>query len=147
MKKEKIGSGFRNGYGGGVRSNESPNACAVREALEEGRIKTWVEDLEPIALLHCHNRTEEGKNFLCAVHVFQTKFWLGEPQETAEMGPPAWFPISHLPLEELMLTDRIWLPRFFRDQKLLFVKACYGPRQQTLAGEVEIEEVAALPEE
>lgn len=147
MKKKKIGARFRNGYGGGVESNESPNTCAVREALEEGKIKTWIEDLERIALLRCHNRTEEGQNFLCTVHVFQTKFWLGEPKETEEMGSPAWFSINNLPLQELMLGDRIWLPRFFRDQKPLMVTIRYGPHQKTLDCEVEIEEVETLPEE
>lgn len=146
-KKRGIGAGFRNGYGGETNPGETCGACCVREILEEGRVKTWVQDLKPVALLRCHNRTETGQLFLCTVHVFQTKFWLGDPKETEEVGTSTWFPTSNLPVQELMLADRIWLPRFFRDQKPIVVTIRYGPRQTTLDCEVEIEKVETLPEE
>ncbi len=147
VKKRKTGAGFRNGYGGKIWPEETPSACVTREILEEGRIKTWPQDLRRIALLHCHNRTETGEKFLYVVHVFETTFWLGEPKETEEMGPPAWFPTDALPLDELMIDDRLWLPRFFRDRKPLVVTVKYGPNQATLDEEMVIEEVLTLPEE
>lgn len=149
VKKRNIGAGFRNGYGGGIEQEETPAVCAVREILEEGKVKTWPEDLRPIALLRCHNRPEAGEKFLCVVYVFKTSFWLGltEPKETDEMGPPTWFPIGELPIAQLMPADKIWLPRLLIDQKPLVVTAHYGSHQQTLEDEVVIEEVDTLPKE
>jgi len=147
MKKRKMGAGLRNGYGGGIEDGETPAECVMRETMEEGRIKTWLQDLRRIALLRCHHITETNGKSLWIVHVFETGFWLGEPKETSEMGPPAWFPIDALPIDELMLDDRIWLPRLFRDRKPLIVTAHYWPDQKTLEDEVGVEEVATLPEE
>ncbi|MDO8482421.1 MAG: NUDIX domain-containing protein [bacterium] len=147
IKKRKIGAGFRNGYGGKVVIPETLAECVIRETLEEGRIKTWLQDLHRIALLRCHHQMETGEKSIWIVHVFEIGFWLGEPRETTEMGQPAWFPINALPIHELMPDDRIWLPRLFRDQKPLIVTAHYRPDQKTLDGEVGVEEVAALPEE
>lgn len=147
VKKRKIGAGFRNGYGGGIQAEETPAACFIRETLEEGRIKTWLQDLRHIALLRCHHRTETGEKSLWIVHIFETGFWLGEPKETEEMGPPTWFPTDALPIQELMLDDRLWLPRVLRDKKPLVVTARYGPNQATLDEDVIIEEVETLPEE
>ena len=147
VKKLEIGAGFRNGYGGKIQTGETPAECAAREVLEEGRIKTWPQDVRRIALLRCHHRTETDEKSLWIVHVFETGFWLGKPKETAEMGPPEWFPTDALPIHELMLDDRIWLPRVLIDRKPLVVTARYGPNQTILDEEVAIEEVETLPEE
>lgn len=147
VKKEKIGAGFRNGYGGGIEEDESPKQAAVRESLEEGKIEPLKERLNRVALLRCENTTDTGETFTCIVHVFVTKFWVGIPKETKEMGVPTWFPIDSLPLNELMLADRVWLPRLLKDKKPLVVEAQYGPHQEALLGEVQIEEFAVLPEE
>lgn len=148
-KKRGVGAGRRNGYGGGILYGESRETGCVREILEEGRVKTWGQDLQPVALLRCHNRMENGQTFLCTVFVFQTSFWLGftEPKESDEMGLPAWFPINALPLQELLPADQLWLPRFFKERKLLLVTARYGPNQKTLDEAVTIEEIESLPEE
>ncbi|KKU68677.1 MAG: NUDIX hydrolase [Parcubacteria group bacterium GW2011_GWA2_47_16] len=147
VKRLGIGTGFRNGYGGKIEGLETLAICAAREVLEEGRVKTWPQDLRRLALLRCHYRTETNEKSLWIVHVFETGFWLGEPKETKEMGPPEWFPVGTLPIDELMLDDRIWLPRVLKDRKPLVVTARYGPDQKTLEDEVGIEEVAVLPEE
>lgn len=147
VKKRKIGAGFRNGYGGGIEAKETPAECVIRETLEEGRIKIWLQDLRRIALLRCHNRAEAGEKSLLIVHIFKTSFWLGEPKETSEMGRPIWFPTDALPIQELMLDDRVWLPRVLRDRKLVVVTSRYGPNQASLDEEVIIEEVETLPEE
>lgn len=147
IKKLGIGTGRRNGYGGKIRPAEGADYAAKRETYEESLVTVMTRDLEPVALLHCHNRPETGKPFTCTVRVFLAKFWTGKPEETPEMGPPQWFGTGTLPLGELMPADRIWLPRFFRDGKLLVVQASYGPRQETLEGDVLIDEVLTLPEE
>lgn len=147
IKKKGVGAGFRNGYGGGIKSDESPDYAAIREILEEADVKVYTCDLNPMAILRCHNRSDDGQTFLYIIYAYWTKFWSGEPEETQEMGEPKWFPIDNLPIEELMLSDREWLQRFFRDMKPLVVTAHYGPNQLTLERAVEIEEVSELPEE
>lgn len=144
----KIGAGKRNGYGGGIDGDETPAQCAIRELLEEARVKTWAEDLKPVALLRCHNRTKEDVEFTCVVHVFITNFWLGEPKKTDEMGPPEWFNTENLELikSEFMLGDTEWLPRLFKDGKPLVVEMWYGPNQSKLVRPTEITEVEELPE-
>ena len=149
IKKWKIGAGFRNGYGGGIKSDETADDCAIRELLEEAGVKTWVVNLKPIALLLCHNCTEKGVEFTCVVGVFTTNFWLGKPKETKEMGPPIWYPVKNLARikNQFMLGDREWLPRLFQDGKPLVVEMWYGPRQASLERPTVIKEVEILPEE
>lgn len=148
VKKQKIGAGFRNGYGGGIEVNEDPFAAACRECLEEGGIKVWREDLTRVALLTCHNRTERGEAFTCAVHVFRCDFWLGTPRESDEMGPPQWYPFDELPVPELMLGDREWLPRLVSGlgSERLLVEMWYGPHQESLDATTIITAVPALPD-
>lgn len=138
VKKLKIGAGKRNGYGGGVEDGESWREAAVREVAEEARIKVWPRELKKIANLFCHNVTESGSEFVYEVAIFAAGDWLGEPRETSEMGKPEWFPFDHIPIKELMLDDRDWLPKTLTEvvkngsKKIPTVESWYGPRQQTL---------------
>ena len=137
-KKFKIGAGKRNGYGGGVGDGESWREAAAREVAEEARIKVWPHELKKIAHLFCHNTTETGAEFVYEVAVFAAESWLGEPRETKEMGKPEWFSFDMIPIKELMLDDRDWLPLTLkeviqnRSKKIPLVKSWYGPKQHIL---------------
>jgi hypothetical protein len=76
--------------------------------------------------------------FTCEVIVFAARTWLGEPRETEEMGEPKWFSFDQLPLEELLLGDKDWLPIVLREvvqeksPKIPTVHIWYGPKQVCL---------------
>ncbi len=119
-KVDKIGKGKLNGYGGGTEQNESITACATRELKEEsGGVLTTSEDLEKIAIVHFHNTKSDGSIFVLTVHFYITCSWYGEPQETSEMKEPAWYSISDLPVNDMMPSDREWLPLALQGKKLI----------------------------
>lgn len=138
VKKLKIGAGKRNGYGGGVEEGESWEHAAARETSEEARIKVWPQDLKKIAHLFCHTTTENGVEVMYDIAVFAAESWLGEPRETKEMGKPEWFPLDKVPIEDLMLADREWLPKTLGEvmkngsKEIPTVESWYGLGQQTL---------------
>lgn len=139
MKADKIGAGFWNGYGGGINQGESPKDAAMRELNEEsGGVIALPEDLEKIAIVNFHNTKSDGKKFTCRCHVYLTNKWSGEVKETSEMKTPTWFQISTLPFDEMMPTDRDWLPHALNG-KLVLADAYLGPFQKEKLKETKIE--------
>lgn len=146
LKADKIGKGKRNGYGGGVE-DESVTECALRELKEEsGGVIAQPEDLEKIAIVYFHNTKSDGKAFVLKVHFFLVHSWEGEAKETEEMTDPKWFSISSLPLDEMMPSDREWLP-IALDGKKMIARAYLSPFQEKSLGEVEIRYVNYFPDE
>lgn len=145
VETQKIGKGKRNGYGGGVE-DESILDCAVRELKEEtGGVVAQPGDLEKIAIVHFHNTKSDGKTFVCKVHFFLVHKWKGEVKETEEMAEPKWFSINNLPLDEMMPSDKEWLPIALNGKKII-VKAYLGPFQEKSIGDVEITYVSSFLE-
>jgi len=144
IKTQKIGKGCWNGYGGGIDEGETPIQATVRELGEESEIITSPEHLTKVAVVDFHNTKSDGSVFVCRVHVFLVKQWVGEPKETDEMITPTWF--KELPLDNMMLADKFWLPPALSGKKIT-ATAKYGPFQQELIGEVTIQEVEFFPED
>lgn len=147
IKKKNIGEGFWNGYGGGIKSGETPRQAAVREIEEETKEKeeeqgviVLPEDLEKIAEIDFHNFKTDGGTFVCKVHFYLAEKWEGEPREGDEMKKPTWFSMDNLPLDEMMPADKKWLPVALSGKK---VKASpkLGPFQKELLEDFEIIEV------
>lgn len=137
LKTDKIGKGKRNGYGGGVE-DESVLDCAVRELKEEtGGVVAQPEDLEKIAIVYFHNTKSDGRTFVLKVHFFLVHKWEGEANGTEEMTDPKWFSINNLPLDEMMPSDKEWLPIALSGKKII-AKAYLSPFQEKSLGEVEI---------
>jgi 8-oxo-dGTP diphosphatase len=152
-KTKKIGKGKLNAYGGGVEEGESHRRAAVRETEEESRrsqeemgIQVLEEDLEPVAICYFKNTTKEGKKFTCRVVVYFCKKWVGEIVSSEDIRRPAFYLRGKPPVDRMMLADKIWIPEIFAGKKII-VHAEYGPGQETLIGEVEIEYENSFPEE
>ncbi len=143
-KTKKIGKGKLNAHGGGIEPGETPSVAGARELEEETRGDREVgvivdpNHLEKVAIMHFRNTTEGGITFVCKVHCFIAKDWQGEIISTDDMANPEWFPIDNIPLDQMMLADRIWLPIMLSGKKIEGY-ATYGPRQETLINDVEIE--------
>ena len=133
-KKLKIGAGLYNGVGGGIEEGEDALMSAVREAKEEWDITLYPQELTKVAVVDFHNRKSDGDVFTCRVHTYFARSWVGEPKESPELGPAEWFPRDALPLQEMMLADRDWIPRIAAGETI-YAEAWYGPKQQTLERE------------
>lgn len=140
MKTKNIGEGCWNGYGGGTEEGETLKETAARELKEEVGLTVFPEDLKKTAVIDFHNQKSDGEIFICTVHIYLLFKWQGRPRACAEMIAPTWFSINNLPVDEMMLADKIWLPHVLRGEKIKAVVK-YGPFQKTLLGEVKIEKV------
>jgi 8-oxo-dGTP diphosphatase len=137
-KTKKIGKGCRNGYGGGIEQGESERDAAVRELFEETEgVRANPHTLKKIACVDFHNTKSDGETFVCRVHAYQVNDWEGEVHETDEMADPRWFPVSNLPLSEMMPADRDWLPYALQGKKVI-ATAYLGPFQQEKLKETEL---------
>lgn len=145
LKTQKIGSGKRNGYGGGVE-DETFLECAIRELEEETKgVVALPEHFEKIAVVHFHNKKSDGETFVCEVHFYLVYKWEGEAKETKEMVDPKWFDIADLPFNEMMPADVQWLPVALSGKKII-ANAYLGPFQEKSLKDVEIEYVDVLPD-
>lgn len=140
LKTESIGAGCRNGYGGGIEGEETPDECALREVKEESGVIIDPKSLVKVAEATFHNTKSDGTIFSCLVHVYIATAWKGEPRASKEMADPKWYRFDALPMHEFMPADPLWLPFIFDDKKIR-VDAHYGPKQKTLTGPVIITDV------
>lgn len=102
MKKQGIGAGLYNGFGGRIEVGETPVVAAARELWEESGLTATLKSLQPmghVRFVHAQQR----------MHVFVVLMWHGVPQESDEMIP-RWFPLTDLPYVQMWPTDRDWLP-------------------------------------
>jgi 8-oxo-dGTP diphosphatase len=137
LKAKKIGQGCWNGYGGGIDGRETPEQSVLRELFEEAEIKASEKSLEKVAIVDFHNTNSDSRSFICRVHVYFVYQWEGEPQETEEMLKPTWFDKNSLPLSEMMLADKEWLPIVLSGKKII-AEVHYGPFQKTLLEKVKL---------
>jgi 8-oxo-dGTP diphosphatase len=117
-KKKLYVAGWLNAAGGKLKAGETPEQAAVREVREEQRVKVDRGALRKVADIHFHFPASPGKDLQC--HVFIAERWTGEPQESDEMGPPGWYPVTLLYeiLDRLPPADRHWLPRVLAGESL-----------------------------
>lgn len=104
-KKRGLGKGFMNGVGGKVEFNERIEDAARREVFEE--VKVRVDSLEKRGVILFTNKSENLEFLL--VHVFVSKDFDGEPEETDE-AKPVWYNINKMPFDKMWVDDKYWLP-------------------------------------
>ncbi len=107
VKKQKLGKGSWNGYGGEVEDNESINSAVVREIQEESGVQVRKADLDKVAIIEFLH--PDGKHL--EVHTFFVHVWEGEPAESNEVGSAHWFLYNEIPYDHMWADDAYWLPR------------------------------------
>jgi len=106
-KRRGLGEGKIVGSGGKIEAGETPAEAARREVQEELHV-------EPINMgkrgeFGFHFRDSEPDEDSMFVHVFTAEEIKGTPTATDE-AEPVWYPADEPPLDEMWVTDRIWLP-------------------------------------
>lgn len=109
-KKQGLGTGRWNGFGGKVEPAEEIEAAARRELFEEAGIRAGKLKRQGIL-----NFEFEDEPKLLEVHVFSAEDFSGEPTESAEMKP-RWFNLEEIPYDEMWPDDRHWLPLLLEDK-------------------------------
>lgn len=118
-KTRVLGIGLYNGYGGGIKPGETKKEAVLRE-LDEETGHGVIPDptaLEKVAMVDFHSM-KDGKPLTMRVHVYILTRWEGSPKPTSEMIEPKLFPISDLPLNQMMLADREWVPLVLAGEKI-----------------------------
>lgn len=125
VKKQKIGAGLLNGWGGIIEKGENELTCIVRETLEEGHVAVDPATLRKVAVILFHN-----EKFDCRVHAYLAPWNYGPLQETDEMGPLEWYDRFNPPTKRMMLADSQWVPQVLGGVYLMG-EVWYGPNQQS----------------
>jgi len=140
-KTEKIGVGLYNGAGGVIEEGEKPCGATIRELFEETGLRAHYWNVEPVAVVDCHNKKDDGTPWICRLYVSQLYHIQGEPKDSSELIDQRWFPTTELPLNEMLPGDRSWMP-------LALLGACftarvhYGPGLRTLEQDTEITRIS-----
>jgi ADP-ribose pyrophosphatase YjhB (NUDIX family) len=109
-KTKKIGIGLWNGWGGAQEEGETIRQTAKREFEEESGLSALKEDLEYCGIVTFHNQKADGRKFDVEVHMFLLRKWSGKIRPNPEMIEPTFWPISSLPFDQMMASDKDWLP-------------------------------------
>jgi ADP-ribose pyrophosphatase YjhB (NUDIX family) len=109
-KTRKIGAGLWNGWGGSIEKGETIRETAVRELRDESGLSTSLKDLEYRGKVTFHNQKSHVGKFDVEVHMFLLRRWSGIVKPNSEMKDPTFWPIQDLPFDEMMPSDKDWLP-------------------------------------
>lgn len=111
LKKQGLGIGRYNGFGGKVEKGETIEETAEREIFEECGLT--VKNLVELGVL---NFSWAGKNDIFEVHIFKTTDFSGEIEESEEMRPE-WFSVDKMPYNKMWASDIHWWPLLLNDKK------------------------------
>lgn len=116
-KKTKLCADRYNGYGGSLKPGESTENCMIREFHEESEATTTRENLVDVGCISFYrgDKTHES-TLICVCYIFLITDISGVMVETKEMGAPIPFPFNRLPFDEMMPSDRLWLPRILSNK-------------------------------
>ena len=111
VKKQRLGKGNLNGFGGEIENWETPRQGIIREAQEEGKI-TLINPKQVGRLTFQHQTDEQDHQVYC----FRATRYTGVPQETTEMKP-VWFNDTEIPDDRMWDADRYWLPLLLENKR------------------------------
>ena len=118
LKKEGLGAGNYNGFGGKFDSSVDKNILdtAKRELEEESGLVCSVKDLEKVAVIDFYFPYKPVLNQ--KVHVYFLKKFEGVISETDEMRPE-WFSLKDIPYKKMWDSDSVWLKELIKGKKLV----------------------------
>ena len=102
-KKTGHGAGKINAPGGKLEADETPQACAIRETLEEVGVKVERPRLAA-ELKFADTVASQWLGYVFVAHEHS-----GNATESAE-ADPHWYALDAVPYERMWQDDRIWLP-------------------------------------
>lgn len=102
-KRRGLGAGKVNAPGGRIEAGESEADAAVRETVEEVRLRPT----SPRFRGRLQFQFTDG--FSIEAAVFLSDMSEGEAEETPE-ARPFWVPLDKIPYERMWADDRLWLP-------------------------------------
>lgn len=108
-KKRGMGAGKINGPGGRIEANETPEACAIRETIEELHVTPLSPALRGRARFHFVD------GYRLTVFCFMSYAHSGIATETEE-AVPLWTSIDAIPYEQMWADDALWLPMLLRGE-------------------------------
>ena len=112
--------GTWNGYGGKSEAADADiKDTAIRELLQESTVTAEKDDLVLAADLHFfweNNNTDVSD---MEVFFYFCDRWVGEPQESVEMGPSQFFTKETMPYEEMMKNDMMFMPKILTGEVVI----------------------------
>jgi 8-oxo-dGTP pyrophosphatase MutT (NUDIX family) len=130
MKLRGLGKGRWNGVGGKLKSDETIEECARREAYEE--IGVSLGSLDLVASIEFYFPHSPSIDHSCYTYICRS--WQGDPSPSAEMVPQ-WFKVEDIPYDNMWADDRYWLPRVIAGEKIK-AKIVFGEADQVISHEV-----------
>lgn len=115
LKKNGLGKGKLNGFGGKIETGETIEGAAARELREECGIQADPRDLTRVARLEFFFPAKPEWNQV--VYAFLAQRWRGEARETDEMKP-IWFDTKAIPYAKMWADDAHWLPLVLQGKRV-----------------------------
>ena len=118
FKKQGLGVGYWNGFGGKVEAGESVETAVRRELTEEAGIVATKMSQQGVVRVVYRDTAEIAKGLGLSsaavsgeveIHVWLVSRFEGQVRESAEMTP-RWFELEAIPYDQMWPDDQYWLP-------------------------------------
>jgi len=119
-KKDKVGKGRLNGYGGKVEGDESLRECLVRELANESKgVIVREDDLLPRARIKFFNQENNPDIPDMDVMMYVAERFTGKAEESVEMGKAEEYPFDAIPFDQMLPADHLFVPNILRGECLV----------------------------
>lgn len=120
VKKDKVGKGRLNGYGGKVEGDETLRECLVRELAGESKgFIVKEDDLLPRARIKFFNQENDPDIPDMDVIIYVAERFTGKAEESLEMGKAEAYPFDAIPFDRMLPADHLFVPNILRGECLV----------------------------
>ena len=115
VKGRKIGKGILSGCGGKIEPGETSAESLISESQQEFGLTPL--DFQMVAVLEIYNPDRPGWDISC--DAYRITRWSGTLQmKEDEAYEPEWWPLDRLPENRMWPSDRPWVLRALRGERL-----------------------------